>query len=217
MSRVLLKIKKASSIKFISHLDFVKAFEYGLRRSKLPISFTEGFNPRPKMSFGNAAGVGVSSDDERIVLDLSQAVEPNQIKTRLNEKLPPGMQVISADEIPEDTKSELGKLNASEYQISISSSEVSKVERILNEIMDSTEYTALRHKSGSVQSVNFRPYVISMDIIDASDKTITINASFKTTNSGGGRPQDIIQILTNAIPDINILEIRRLQQFQSME
>jgi radical SAM-linked protein len=213
MFRVWLSLKKDSSVKYISHLDLMQSFEYALRRSKLPIAFSEGFNPRPKMSFGNAVGVGVSSDDERLILELMEPIQPQHVLQDLNGALPPGLRIVSAGSLAEGQKSPLGELNTSDYRIAISASDPTSVQNLLSEIMQSGEYYATRMKSGKPREVNFRPYVIDLAILPIEGNIITIKASFRTTNSGGGRPQDIIQIICSKMPDTDVFEIRRLRQY----
>lgn len=213
MFRVLLSLKKDSSIKYISHLDLMQAFEYALRRSGLPIAFSEGFNPRPKMSFGNAVGVGVSSDDERVVLEFTEPITAKEVMQKLNFTLPPGLRILWAQEVPENDKSPLSRLNASDYEIVISSPDVHKVENLISEILRSDEYFATRMKSGEEKKVNFRPYLIGLKLLPSEDGTAVILASFRVTNSGAGRPQDIVQVICEHVPEVEVLNIKRIRQY----
>lgn len=217
MYRVLLSLKKDASIKYISHLDLVKAFEYALRRAKTPVAYSEGFNPRPKMSFGGAVGVGVSSDDERFIIELVEPVDASEIMNNLNANLPPGLQVLFAENVPDGVKSPIGKLNASDFEITVSTSDMSAVKELIGSILQSEEYRVTRVKANESKEVDIRPYVIDIKVIDNADGSAVINASFKSTNSGGGRPQDIIHALCGTISDIRILEIKRICQFEVSE
>ncbi|MHB1457118.1 MAG: TIGR03936 family radical SAM-associated protein [Armatimonadota bacterium] len=217
MFRVLLSLKKDVSIKFISHLDLVKAFEYALRRAKTPVAYSEGFNPRPKMSFGGAVGVGVSSDDERFIIELVEPVNASEIMNNLNANLPPGLQVLSAENVQDGVKSPVGKLNASDFEITVSTSDMPAVKELIGSILQSDEYRVTRAKANESKVVDIRPYVIDIIVIDNADGSAVINASFKSTNSGGGRPQDIIQALCGTIPDIQILDIKRIRQYEASE
>lgn len=217
MYRVLLSLKKDASIKYISHLDLVKAFEYALRRAKTPVAYSEGFNPRPKMSFGGAVGVGVSSDDERFIIELVEPVDASVIMNNLNSNLPPGLQVLSAENVQDGIKSPIGKLNASDFEITVSTSDMPAVKELISSILQADEYKVTRAKANESKVVDIRPYVIDIKVIDNQDGTAVIGASFKSTNSGGGRPQDIIQALCGIISDIKILEIKRIRQYEVSE
>ena len=217
MYRVLLSLRKDASIKYISHLDLVKAFEYALRRAKTPVAYSEGFNPRPKMSFGGAVGVGVSSDDERFIVELLEPVDASEIMNNLNSNLPSGLQVLSAESVPDGVKSPVGKLNASDFEITITTSDMPAVRELIASILQSDDYKVTRAKANESKVVDIRPYIIDIKVSDNVDGSAVINASFKSTNSGGGRPQDIIQALCGTISDIQILDIKRIRQYEASE
>ncbi|MHB0999030.1 MAG: TIGR03936 family radical SAM-associated protein [Armatimonadota bacterium] len=213
MSRVLLRLKKDDTVKYISHLDLVKAFEFALRRAGIPIEYTEGFNPRPKMSFGGAIGVGVSSDDERFILELIQPVDSSEIMERLNNNLPPGLRILSAEQVPDSVKSPLTELNASDFRIIVSCADCSEIETIIRQIMDSSEYKITRVRAKGSKVVDIRQYIIDIRVLECIDDIAAIYASLLSTTSGGGRPQDIIQVLSEKIPDLVLKETRRLKQY----
>lgn len=217
MFRVLLTLKKDASVKYISHLDLVKAFECALRRAKVPVAYSEGFNPRPRMSFGTAVGVGVCSDDERFILDLAEPVEPGAIMDSLNGNLPPGLRILSAESVPEGMKSPISGLNASDFEITISCSDISAVRQVIVRILGSAEYPVTRVKVAESKVVDIRPFVMSLDVTEIDNGFAVIRASFRSTNSGGGRPQDIIQALCDTITDIRVVEIRRIRQYRATE
>lgn len=214
MFRVLLSLKKDASIKYISHLDLVRAFEYALRRAKTPVAYSEGFNPRPKMSFGSAVGVGVSSDDERFIVELVEPVNAAEIMNNLNANLPPGLQVLSAASVQDGVKSPIGKLNASDFEITVSTSDMPVIREMIGSILESDEYRVTRAKANESKIVDIRPYIIDIKMTDGVDGSAVITASFKSTNSGGGRPQDIIQVLCGTMSDIQIRNIRRIRQYE---
>ena len=85
MNRVMLRLNKGEAVKYISHRDYVRAFEMALRRARVPVAYSSGFNPRANMSFGSAVGVGVESDDERILVELSKPIPPGEVDAAIAE------------------------------------------------------------------------------------------------------------------------------------
>lgn len=85
---------KKGIMKFISHLDLVRLFQRAIRRSGLPFVLTKGYNPRPKISFKRALKLGVESEQEEMVFFLKEAVEPKEVKLRLQTQLPKGLEII---------------------------------------------------------------------------------------------------------------------------
>jgi len=86
---------KTGDLRFISHLDLQKLFERALRRAKIPIAFTEGFNPRPKMQWVMPLPIYYESNYELMHLDIANTLDENDIKSRINKQLPEELQIIS--------------------------------------------------------------------------------------------------------------------------
>ena len=112
-----MKFTKSHLTKFISHLDLIRAFERALRRASLPVAYTQGFNPRPKMSFSPALSVGITSNSEYMDVDFYKEVPPQVVISRLNQALPDGLQIVKAGIA--DEKLPLSALNGAMYLVRI--------------------------------------------------------------------------------------------------
>lgn len=95
--RVQIKYRKAPEVKYLSHRDLIRAFGRAIRRAELPIAYSQGFNPRMKISWGQALKVGASSEGETAELQLASPMPPDEVMTRLNRQLPKGLAVIGAN------------------------------------------------------------------------------------------------------------------------
>ena len=91
-----LKFKKVGSLQYISHLDLVRTMSKIITRAKLPLWYTEGFNPKPKMIFAAPLSIGTESVCEFMDLRLIDDLPPDEIKARLNANMTDEMQVIEA-------------------------------------------------------------------------------------------------------------------------
>ena len=91
-----LKFKKVGSLQYISHLDLVRTMSKIITRAKLPLWYTEGFNPKPKMIFAAPLSIGTESICEFMDLRLIDDVSPEEAKARLNANMTDEMQVIDA-------------------------------------------------------------------------------------------------------------------------
>jgi len=83
-------------MKYISHLDLMRLFMRAMRRAELPLKFTEGFNPHPKLSIKRALKLGLESENEEASIILKEAVSPQDFKSRLQEQLPEGIEIKDA-------------------------------------------------------------------------------------------------------------------------
>lgn len=218
MSRAMLRLRKGDEVKYLSHLDVMRAFEFALRRAQIPVSYSEGFNPRPRMSLGSAVGVGVTSDDERIIVELASPMDGREVGERLGSKLPAGFEVLDAEVIPDGVKSPLSALNASRFRIEFScekACDCSTIENALSEILDSTQVVVSRARKGETKDVDIRPHLLDARLMECSDDSAALEVRLRLGDSGGARPQDFAQALQNRIANTNLISIRRLEQFHA--
>jgi len=89
--KVRIKFSKTGSLKFISHLDLQRTMQSSFLRSKLPIYYSEGFNPHPKVVFSPPLSVGVSSHTEFVDVKMLSYVAPEEIVEKLNASFPKGL------------------------------------------------------------------------------------------------------------------------------
>ncbi len=97
LANIRTKFMRGDEVKFISHLDLMKVFERAIRRARLPIAYSQGFNPHPNMVFGLPLSVGVTSEAEYGDFEITDDQMPvNEFVERLNAQLPKGLEILSA-------------------------------------------------------------------------------------------------------------------------
>jgi radical SAM-linked protein len=115
--RVRVHYAKRGRLRFTSHRDFARALERALRRAEVPIGFSAGFSPHPKISYVGAAPTGVSSDAEYLELGLARTMDPDELKARLDGALPEGLDII--DIVPAGPGSLAERIQASSWHIEL--------------------------------------------------------------------------------------------------
>src|SRR4030043_1221968 len=98
--KVALSFTKEGEIRFISHLELAHLFTRASKRADLPLSYSEGFHPMPRIIFAKALSVGVESLSEIGDMELEGRVTALDVKGRLNQTLPEGIRIIEAEEVP---------------------------------------------------------------------------------------------------------------------
>ncbi len=98
--KVEIRFEKRPEIRFLSHLDIARAFDRALRRAGIPVRFTLGFNPRPRIVFPVPIETGTASLDDVAELELAGEMAPEEIASRLGKALPPGLSVLRISPIP---------------------------------------------------------------------------------------------------------------------
>jgi radical SAM-linked protein len=98
VQRIRIRYAKRGPLRFTSHRDFARAFERALRRAGVPIAFSQGFTPHPKISYASAAPTGVASEAEYLEIGLQAQVDPARVRAALDAALSPGLDVLDAVE-----------------------------------------------------------------------------------------------------------------------
>lgn len=95
-----LRYTKRGRLRFTSHRDFQRAFERALRRAAVPMAYSAGFSPHPKVSYAGAAPTGVASEAEYLEIGLAERCDPERLRRELDASLPEGLDVLELVEVP---------------------------------------------------------------------------------------------------------------------
>ncbi|MGI8698797.1 MAG: TIGR03936 family radical SAM-associated protein, partial [Mycobacteriales bacterium] len=94
MQRLRIHYAKRGRLRFTSHRDFQRAFERALRRASVPMAYSAGFSPHPKISYVGASPTGVASEAEYLEIAVTSVVDPEELRSALDEALPAGLDVV---------------------------------------------------------------------------------------------------------------------------
>jgi radical SAM-linked protein len=94
VQRLRVRYAKRGRARFTSHRDFSRAFERALRRAAVPMAYSSGFTPHPRISYANASPTGAASEAEYLEIGLAQPCDPAKVRDALDAALPPGLDVV---------------------------------------------------------------------------------------------------------------------------
>jgi radical SAM-linked protein len=161
---LLVRYAKRGKMRFASHLDVARAFERGVRRAGLPIAYSTGFTPHPKISYAGGAPTGVASEAEYLSLTLTSRVEADTVRERLNAALPDGIDVIA---VTEDSGGlPASRLTASQWQVALPGLPADNVVPVVTRFLALTEAPVERLTSKGMRRMDARAAVVSLDVID---------------------------------------------------
>lgn len=115
VQKLRLRYAKRGRLRFSSHRDFQRALERALRRSAVPMAYSAGFTPHPKISYANAVATGTASEAEYVELSVARRIDPAALKTALDESLPDGLDVLEVVEAGSVALAD--RLEASDWEI----------------------------------------------------------------------------------------------------
>jgi len=96
VQRVRIQYTKRGRLRFTSHRDISRAFERAVRRAGLPVAYSSGFNPHPRLSYAGAAPTGAASEAEYMEVAMAQTCDPGTVREVLDSAMPPGLDVVDA-------------------------------------------------------------------------------------------------------------------------
>ena len=100
VQRLRIRYAKRGRLRFTSHRDFSRAFERAIFRARIPMAYSSGFNPHPRISYAGASPTGAASEAEYLEIGLSETVDPATVHAALDEALPDGLDVVEVVESP---------------------------------------------------------------------------------------------------------------------
>jgi radical SAM family uncharacterized protein/radical SAM-linked protein len=162
--KIRLKFRKVGEMRFLSHLELAHLFYRASKRADLPLCFSEGFHPMPRIIFATALPVGMESLMEIVDIECEGKITPRDVLERLNQTLPPGVEIIEAGEVP--LFFHLSSLShPSVYWIPLDHF-LSKEEAIpkIKRALEEREFFVHQEREGKKRSVNIRPLIEKMEI-----------------------------------------------------
>ena len=204
LPRYRIRYSKEGAAKFISHLDMLRTFERVVRRAGIPVSFSQGFNPHPRFSFGFPLSVGVSGLEEYVDIDLDTAVSPEEVAQALDRAMPPGMRVAGARPVEEGAPSLMASTEQSAYIIRVDSkcsTGAGQLKGCLEELLKSPEVNVMRRKKdGRDIPFNIRPGLLHLAAREEGD-AVVLEMELVTSSSFNVRPREVIAAIAGCYGD----------------
>lgn len=208
-----LKYCKTQAGRFLSHLDQVRTLERAFRRAELPLAFSEGFNPHPKVSYGSALAVGVTSDGEYLDLELREALPLAEIKERLISSMPPALQLLEIKELSARTVSLSALINLARYRVDITcgvSLTGRQAQEAIEKVLSSTQYLVTRRGKNGLRQVEIRAGIYTLHGW-LEDSGWILEMDLRTGNTGNVKPEEVVQMLgeINGLGTCEIIRVHR--------
>ena len=161
MQKLRLRYTKTGRLRFTSHRDIARVFERALRRADIPMAFSAGFSPHPKISWVGAAATGVASEAEYVEIALATWTDPEQLRQRLDASLPDGIDLIEAVEAPPGT-SLPDEIQASSWSVELPEVGQNTLQQAVEAFLGSDEVIVERMTKNGRRTFDTRAAVVAM-------------------------------------------------------
>lgn len=178
--KMLVVFEKFPRIRHIGHLDLMRAMQRALRRSSLPVKFSQGFNPHLLLTFAAPLSVGMSGKREIMEVPLSTDVTEEEFLQKLNAALPPELPCLSARIVDDKHPASMASLFAAEYEMILDSEGAALCDAV-SSFLAQESIMALRKTKSGEKMVDIRPLIYKLDVVGENKLCCTLALSEKAT------------------------------------
>jgi radical SAM-linked protein len=211
---VRIRFTKRGKVRFISHRDVARAFERAFRVEQLPLVFTQGFAPRPKVSFGLALSVGHESDAEYLDVQLAEEVPLDALARGVSDALPAGVDVTGVAGLADRAPALQEAVTAVVYHVTVTGPDDATVDGddLRTAVDDALARPALpvtRTRKGHEVTEDLRSIVRNMSVTDADDLGPVLDLEL-STQPRSARPGEVLAAVDGDLVDRRVLRTTQL-------
>jgi len=208
--RIRITFAKQGALRYTGHLDLHKLWERAARRAELPLAYSQGFHPQPKMNMAAALPLGFSSRCEVMDMKLEHDIPLDGLPMRLNTTLPSGIQVKNVEQVDEGSPALQTQVASSEYDVTLTEAvDTSELKRKIVTVMDS--YSILRERRG--KTYDLRPLIEELSVASGSSPSgrgveVRVLMRLAAREGATGRPEEVLDALGIAFEETRIERTR---------
>ena len=196
MFRLRLRFKRGPEIKFISHLDIIRLWQRAFRRAGIPLAYSEGFNPHPRISLAAPLALGVTGEAELMDIFVAKQVSPHNLEAAVSRQLPPGMEILQVYQIVTTLPSLQSQIRYAEYMVEAETEKDEKETEAALASLLSKEHVPWQHQRDTgPRSYDLRALVNDLWLISWRSGYCTIGMRLRCDSGGSGRPEQMAKAL----------------------
>ncbi len=194
---------KRGRLRFSSHRDFQRALERALRRCQIPMAYSQGFSPHPKISFANAVPTGVASEAEYVEIQVTALCDPVKVAQALNDSLPEGLDVVEVVEA--HTADFIDRLQASLWRVELPDVSADQAASAISALLAADEVQVTRKTKNGLRTFDARGAIVSLES-DSGD----LGAEWTMSGSGCAILKAVTRHVTPSVRPDDLLSALRI-------
>ena len=196
MQRLRLKFGRGEEVQFISHLDVVRYWERAFRRAELPLAYSQGFTPHPRISVAAPLAVGVTSEAELMDVWLNRWMPPQSFVMRVRSQLAQGFDVFEVGGVGLSVPSLQSCLALAEYHVAVMSEKSERdVSAAICSLLQAKELPWHHSRGDKVHSYDLRALVDDLWVVSYHDALCLLGMRLRCNANGSGRPEQVLLAL----------------------
>ncbi|EWT00475.1 radical SAM protein [Intrasporangium oryzae NRRL B-24470] len=175
VQKLRIRYTKRGRLRFSSSRDFQRALERALRRADVPMAFSAGFHPHPKISYANAASTGTASEAEYFEISVTQRVDPESVRVALDEALPEGLDILQVVEAPPGALADL--LEASDWVLEFGGLDVATLRAAVDTLLEREAAEVTRLTKTGPRTFDVRGAILTAEVLTPSEAADTFGTT----------------------------------------
>ncbi len=207
--RIAVTFSRGEELKYISHLDMMRLWQRALRRAGMPIAYSQGFNPHPRIAIGAPLAVEVTSEGELIDIFMERTVSLDFFVKAMREQLPLGIGIHGIKEVWLKLPSTQSQLRFAEYKVEVDSKkEAKEIGKAVRSLIKKESLPWEHTRGESVHRYDLRTLIDDIWIIGQSESGYTLGMRLRNDSKGSGRPDQVLRALGFDEPATSIHRIK---------
>ena len=192
MQRLRLTFSRGEELKYISHLDLMRLWERGLRRADMPVSYSQGFPPRPLLSLAAPLPIGVTSAGELMDIFLERRVSSKFLVKAMAEKLPSDIEILEVREVWSKLPSLQSQVRYAEYRVEIESNKgLEEVQLAIRSLLQKERLPWEHKRDKEIRRYDLRYLISDIWLEDWRGNECTLGMRLRADSTGAGRPEQV--------------------------
>lgn len=212
------RFSRGQELKYIAHLDMLRVFERAIKRAKIPVAYTQGFNPRQKLVFGLPMSIGLTSESEYADIELVEDMQPEEFVTQINKGLPDGLKAEEAVSL-NIRDNIMNQITAARYEIVFEVKEPRsgfEIDTIIYDLLSREEIIVMKKSKKGPKPINIRPLIYSMSAEKVDASKFKTKAFLSAGAENNLRADLLMQAFSQETKlEINIVSIHRKALYAS--
>jgi radical SAM-linked protein len=196
MQRLRIRFSRGEELKFISHLDIMRLWQRALHRAGIPLAYTEGFSPHPRISLAAPLAVGVTSQAELMDIFCTRWVSPHFFTNAVGQQLPPGIEILQVHSVAPTMPSLQSQVGYAEYKVEVETEkEQHDVEAALASLLSAKSLPWHHERDTGTRNYDLRALIDKLWLTDWHNGYGTIGMKLRCDSGGSGRPEQVAAAL----------------------
>jgi radical SAM-linked protein len=193
MQRLRIRFRRGTELKFISHLDLMRLWVRAMRRAQIPVAYSEGFSPHPRISLAAPLSVGVTGESELKDITVIKPVSPHWFMSSVNQQLPSGLEILEVYPVSPTMPSLQSQVRFAEYNIELVTNKTEEeIKTTVHRLLAQETIPWHHERDTGRRDYNLRALIDDIQVKACGGGSCILEMKLKCDEGGTGRPEQVV-------------------------